>query len=415
MGAPAPTATGRHPVVPAHQRPDSGDADYGHPQRGRHRPVDVDAGYREPAQPRAAVPDPYADHGYDPAESGPATGGFAVADPYRQPAGAHPGDAYAETPGYADAYAEEPAATSGYAGDSGYAGAQAYAEDDGYDAEPLDHDADAGDSDYADEYDDEYDTDEYDDEYDSGDYDDEDGEAEDSAPRTGPFDYEEVSEILAEISDQHLDLGSVLLPVPDGGQLQVEMTPDGTPQAVHLATPHGRLTVAAYAAPKSPGQWRTVAADLADSLRADGAQVSVQTGPWGRELHAVTEGADLRFIGVDGYRWMVRLVAAGPSGAADEGGPLVEAARAILAETVVRRGDEPMPVREPLPVVLPQELADQLIAAHQQQVEAQQQALAAQAAAAEAAATGTFPVVTAEQQGPRRGAEGSAMQQLGRN
>ncbi|MDN2502621.1 DUF3710 domain-containing protein, partial [Nocardia nova] len=213
--------------------------------------------------------------------------------------------------------------------DSAYAGAEAYAEDDAYDAESLDDtEGFDDDADYADEYDaDEYDVDEYEDE------DRDAGEGEGSAPRTGPFDYDEVAEILAEISDQHLDLGSVLLPVPDGGQLQVEMTPDGPPQAVHLATPHGRLTVAAYAAPKSPGQWRTVAADLAESLRADGAQVSVQTGPWGRELHAVTEGADLRFIGVDGYRWMVRLVAAGPSGAADEGGPLVEAARAILAET----------------------------------------------------------------------------------
>jgi hypothetical protein len=398
--------------VPGPQRPDAGDVEYGHPQTGRHRPVEAEApGYREPAQPHPAAPDPYAGRGYDTAESGPATGGFAVADPYRQSSGAHGGDSYAETPGYAAAYAEDPVETPGYVDDSAYAGAEAYAEDDAYDAESLDDtEGFDDDADYADEYDaDEYDVDEYEDE------DRDAGEGEGSAPRTGPFDYDEVAEILAEISDQHLDLGSVLLPVPDGGQLQVEMTPDGTPQAVHLATPHGRLTVAAYAAPKSPGQWRTVAADLAESLRADGAQVSVQTGPWGRELHAVTEGADLRFIGVDGYRWMVRLVAAGPSGAADEGGPLVEAARAILAETVVRRGDEPMPVREPLPVVLPQELADQLIAAHQQQVEAQQQALAAQAAAAEAAATGTFPVVTAEQQGPRRGAEGSAMQQLGLN
>ncbi|MBF6329738.1 DUF3710 domain-containing protein [Nocardia transvalensis] len=235
------------------------------------------------------------------------------------------------------------------------------------------------------------------------------------AERSGPYDYDEVADLLDNVADQRLDLGSVILPVPPGGQLQVEMTPDGTPQAVHLATQHGRLTVAAYAAPKSPGQWRTVAADLAESLRADGAQVSVQTGPWGRELHAVTEGADLRFIGVDGYRWMVRLVAAGPSGAADEGTPLVAAARAILSETVVRRGDEPLPVREPLPVVLPQELADQLIAAHHQQMAAQQQALAAQAAAAQAHATGQHPVVPPEQQGPRRGAEGSAMQQLRRN
>ncbi|WP_038554711.1 DUF3710 domain-containing protein [Nocardia nova] len=266
------------------------------------------------------------------------------------------------------------------------------------------------------EYDaDEYESDEYADDYEESDEYAVDADDEDAEPRTGPFDYEEVADILDEISEQRLDLGSIILPVPDGGQLQVEMTPDGTPQAVHLATPHGRLTVAAYAAPKSPGQWRTVATDLAESLRADGAQVSVQTGPWGRELHAITEGADLRFIGIDGYRWMVRLVAAGPSGAADEDTPLVAAARGLLADTVVRRGEEPMPVREPLPVVLPQELADQLIAAHQQQVEAQQQAAAAQAAAAEAAATGTFPAVTAEQQGPRRSTEGSAMQQLGRN
>jgi hypothetical protein len=237
----------------------------------------------------------------------------------------------------------------------------------------------------------------------------------DEGERTGPYDYGDVADLLGDVAEQRLDLGSVIVPVPPGGQLQVEMTPDGTPQAVHLATEHGRLTVAAYAAPKSPGQWRTVAADLADSLRADGAQVSVQTGPWGRELHAVTEGADLRFIGVDGYRWMVRMVAAGPSGAVDEGQPLVAAARATLGETVVRRGEDPLPVRDPLPVVLPQELADQLQAAHQQQALAQQQALDAQAAAAQAHATGSFPAVAPDPQGPRRGAEGSAMQQLGLN
>lgn len=277
----------------------------------------------------------------------------------------------------------------------------------------------------------EYDDYAYDDEYDEARYDDADEgyeddydepaypaaryETDDEGPRTGPYDYDDVADLLETVTEQRLDLGSVIVPVPPGGQLQVEMTPDGTPQAVHLATEHGRLTVAAYAAPKSPGQWRTVAADLADSLRADGAQVSVQSGPWGRELHAVTEGADLRFIGVDGYRWMVRLVAAGPSGSVDEGAPLVAAARATLGETVVRRGEDPLPVRDPLPVVLPQELADQLQAAHQQQVLAQQQALAQQAAAAQAHATGSFPAVAPQPEGPRRGAEGSAMQQLGLN
>ncbi|MEV6768664.1 DUF3710 domain-containing protein [Nocardia sp. NPDC051030] len=234
-----------------------------------------------------------------------------------------------------------------------------------------------------------------------------------SGDRTGPYDYEDVSEQLETVAEQRLDLGSVIVPVPPGGQLQVEMTPDGTPQAVHLATQHGRITVAAYAAPKSAGQWRSVAADLADTLRKDGAQVSVQNGPWGRELHALTEGADLRFIGVDGPRWMVRLVAAGPSGSADEGAPLVSAARAIMGETVVRRGDEPLPVREPLPVVLPQELADQLAAAHAQQLQAQQDAVAAQMAAMQGGAPYQGVPNPQDSTEPRRGAEGSAMQQLG--
>lgn len=248
-------------------------------------------------------------------------------------------------------------------------------------------------------------------------------DAEDAAPAAraagdpprGPYDYADVTEQLEAVADQRLDLGSVIIPVPPGGQLQVEMAGDGTPQAVHLATEHGRLTVAAYAAPKTSGQWRTVAADLAESLRKDGAQVSTENGPWGRELVAVTDGADLRFIGVDGYRWMVRLVAAGPTGAVADDGPLVRAARAIMSETVVRRGTEPLPVRDPLPVVLPKDLAEQLAAAHQQQVEAAQ-AQAAAAAAQAAAAAAPRPVVPQPvPDQPRRGAEGSAMQQLNRN
>ncbi|WP_245721065.1 DUF3710 domain-containing protein [Nocardia pseudovaccinii] len=258
-------------------------------------------------------------------------------------------------------------------------------------------------------YDDEPEYDES--EYDEHDYDDDDDVVD--MPKSGPYDYDEVAELLDNVSDQRLDLGSVILPVPPGGQLQVEMTPDGTPQAVHLATEHGRITVAAYAAPKSAGQWRSVAADLAESLRKDGARVAVETGPWGRELLAITEGADLRFIGVDGPRWMVRLVAAGPQGAADDGGPLVRAARAILTETVIRRGDDPMPVREPLAVVLPPELAEQLAAAHQAQVDAQQQAVAAQQAAVQPTPQPLVPPRMPNE--PRRGADGSAMQQLGLN
>ena len=231
----------------------------------------------------------------------------------------------------------------------------------------------------------------------------------------GPYDITEIDsdDPTAGRDGQRLDLGSVLVPMPTGGQLQVEMAPNGSPQAVHLVTEHGRITVAAYAAPKSPGQWREVVAELAQSLRDDNSAVSVENGPWGRELAAVTANMDLRFIGVDGPRWMVRCVVAGPSGSTAANTPLVAIARDILRDTVVNRGSEPHPVRTPLPVVLPQVLAEQLAAAHeqqlaaaqQQQVAAQQQQQAAPPAPPAPPARPTPP--------PRSGESGSAMQQLG--
>jgi uncharacterized protein YggU (UPF0235/DUF167 family) len=201
--------------------------------------------------------------------------------------------------------------------------------------------------------------------------------------------------------------------MPTGGQLQVEMAPNGSPQAVHLVTEHGRITVAAYAAPKSPGQWREVVAELAQSLREDNSAVSVENGPWGRELAAVTANMDLRFIGVDGPRWMVRCVVAGPSGSTAANAPLVAIARDILRDTVVNRGSEPHPVRTPLPVVLPQVLAEQLAAAHEQQLAAaQQQQVAAQQQQQSAPPAPPAPPARPTPP-PRSGESGSAMQQLG--
>ena len=59
--------------------------------------------------------------------------------------------------------------------------------------------------------------------------------------------------------------------MPEAGQVQVELTEGGVPSAVWVVTPNGRFTIAAYAAPKTGGLWREVAAELADSLRKDAA------------------------------------------------------------------------------------------------------------------------------------------------
>jgi len=83
-------------------------------------------------------------------------------------------------------------------------------------------------------------------------------------------------------------------------------------------------------------------------------------GEYGPELRArvrTPEGlTDLRFIGIDGPRWMVRAVYQGPAAVQPAlAGPLAE----CLAGLVVDRGTEAMPVRDALPLRLPKELADQ--------------------------------------------------------
>lgn len=208
----------------------------------------------------------------------------------------------------------------------------------------------------------------------------------------GPFDIDDFDDpAVAEVA--RLDLGSVLIPMPEAGQLQVELTETGVPSAVWVVTPNGRFTIAAYAAPKTGGLWREVAAELAESLRNDSAKVSIKDGPWGREVVGTATGA-VRFIGVDGYRWMIRCVINGPHETMEA---LEQEARAALADTVVRRGDTPLPVRTPLTVQLPEPMAQQLREAAAAQQQAAQQ-------------------TDAEQEPPqpaaRRSAEGSAMQQL---
>ena len=187
------------------------------------------------------------------------------------------------------------------------------------------------------------------------------GPAEEIGAGRGPYDIEDLGSEI-DLGNSHLDLGSVLVPVVEGGQVTVEMTADHQPQAVYLVTPHGRISVAAFAAPRSPGMWREVVGELVESLQTEGAQTAIEDGHWGREVVATVPGAVHRFIGVDGPRWMVRCVCSGPPELADELAPV---ARAVLSESVVRRGSDPHPPRDALPVILPPVLAEQVAAAQE--------------------------------------------------
>lgn len=186
-----------------------------------------------------------------------------------------------------------------------------------------------------------------------------DGYAEEDVQEGGPYDSAEAPHDGVE----RLDLGSVRLPVPEGSQLQVEVDPSGPVRAVHLLTQVGRLTVSAFAAPRTGELWQEVRKELVEQLRSDDAKVRVVEGEWGPELAADSPKAVLRFVGVDGPRWLLRGVAAAPAENIDACAKLLYS---LIDETVVVRGEEPMPVRTPLPIELPEEIAKHIQQAQEQ-------------------------------------------------
>ena len=171
----------------------------------------------------------------------------------------------------------------------------------------------------------------------------------------GPFD---VSAAPAGV--QRLDLGSLQIPAIEGVEVRVQANPDGAVQQVVLVHGENALQLGVFAAPRTEGIWEEVRAEIRKSLFDDGVAAEEINGEYGIELRArvrTPEGlTDLRFVGVDGPRWMVRGVYQGPA-AIDpaSAGPLVE----CLHGLVVDRGHEAKPVREPLPLRLPKEVADQ--------------------------------------------------------
>jgi hypothetical protein len=159
---------------------------------------------------------------------------------------------------------------------------------------------------------------------------------------------------------QRLDLGALQIPAIDGVEVRVQADPDGGIQQVVLVYGESALQLGVFAAPRSEGIWDEVRAEIRASMDGDGVDAREAVGAYGVELHArvnTPEGpADIRFVGVDGPRWMVRALyqgAAATDPAAE--GPLAQ----CLAGLVVDRGEEARPVREALPLQLPADLAQQ--------------------------------------------------------
>ncbi|QOC92925.1 DUF3710 domain-containing protein [Micromonospora craniellae] len=176
------------------------------------------------------------------------------------------------------------------------------------------------------------------------------------APARGPYDVSEAPDGV-----QRLDLGSLQIPAVPEVEVRVQADPQGVIQQVVLVHGPSALQLGVFAAPRSEGIWDEVREEIRKSLYNDGAAAQEVVGEYGTELHARVRTEDgltnLRFVGVDGPRWMVRAVYQGAA-ATDPAaaGPLAD----CLDGLVVDRGQEAKPVREPLPLRLPREAGGQV-------------------------------------------------------
>lgn len=168
----------------------------------------------------------------------------------------------------------------------------------------------------------------------------------------GPWDAEDAPEDdLARV-----DLGSLHVPTLDGVELRLEAAPTGEVVAVVLVDGPNAAQVGVFAAPKSEGIWRDVRAEIVEQLTLEGGEGRLTEGTFGTEILASVAGPEgpslVRFIGVDGTRWFLRALITGPAATDEVAAELLELA---IRSIVVHRGGEAMPVRDPLPLQLPEE------------------------------------------------------------
>ncbi|MEU8227233.1 DUF3710 domain-containing protein [Kribbella sp. NPDC048915] len=175
----------------------------------------------------------------------------------------------------------------------------------------------------------------------------------------GPFDASEVDAEELEAEDR-INLGALVVTGLPGMELGLQVDEQsGVVQAVLLMLDESALELRAFAAPKSAGIWDEVRQEIAAEAARMGGTATETEGPFGTELVLVVPVEDpegqvfsqtSRVIGVDGPRWLLRATVLGRAAVEpDAAAPMEE----TLRKTVVVRGNEPMAVRESLPLQLP--------------------------------------------------------------
>jgi hypothetical protein len=172
----------------------------------------------------------------------------------------------------------------------------------------------------------------------------------------GPFDVSEAGSL-----ENSIDFGAIKLPnVNRNLTIKVELEEDTRRLvALTLQTETSMLQVSLFSAPKNSTVWQEVLDVLTTSLESQGAQVTPVVGSFGRELMVSMQVPNLeggsalqqiRFIGVDGPRWLLRGSITGEALS-----NLTEQAEIerIFRSIVVNRGAEALPPRELVPLTMP--------------------------------------------------------------
>ena len=167
----------------------------------------------------------------------------------------------------------------------------------------------------------------------------------------GPLDESEANAVRP-----YVDLGGVkILPRPEL-QLRLEVE-EGSKRVVAVGLDYAgsTLQVQPFAAPRTSGLWHEIRAQITDQINKQGGTITEQDGVFGPELLAEIPVAGgeprfARFVGVDGPRWFLRGVIAGPAAKDAEAGARMED---LFRSIVVVRGNTPMPPRDLIPLHMP--------------------------------------------------------------
>lgn len=192
----------------------------------------------------------------------------------------------------------------------------------------------------------------------------------------GPFDIDEV-----DLDDgvARMDLGALVITPIDGMEVRFQVEQESArATAVLLMHADSAMEISLYAAPRSGGLWAEVRAEVVRIAQGQGGTAELVKGPFGvevRRMMPVTtpEGQQglqpTRMLMVEGPRWALRAVVYGQAAVNPDSPEATAELREVFRDTVVRRGEAPMPSGTLIPLTLPPDLEEQIRRAAQAQAD----------------------------------------------